>query len=117
MGVRNLPNVLLVHYDNLIQDKSQEIERIATFINLEINSEIKEMILGKTSIEYMKSNWQKFQPPNVFKPNTFINKGLKGSWQNLLTAEQVKKYEIIMSEQLEAECAKWVKNARCLPHN
>lgn len=112
---RSFPNVLLVHYDNLLQNKSPEIERISRFLNLEINWEIKETILEKTSLEYMKLNWQKFQPPKVFKPNTFINKGVKGRWQDLLTAEQVKKYEIIMSENLEPECANWVKNAGVLP--
>ena len=113
--VRNLPNVLLVHYQNLIYDKYQEIDRICEFINLDINQSKKEMILAKSSLEYMKSNWQKFQPSGVFKPNTFINKGVNGRWQNLLTAEQLKRYEIIISEELEPECADWVKNAGFLP--
>ena len=43
--VRNLPNVLLVHYHNLIHDKSQEIDRISEFLNLNINTLKKEMIL------------------------------------------------------------------------
>ncbi|MDE5121173.1 MAG: hypothetical protein O4965_14175, partial [Trichodesmium sp. St19_bin1] len=51
----------------------------------------------------------------VFQPNTFINKGVNGRWQNLLTTEQLKRYEIIISEELEPECAKWVKNAGFLP--
>ena len=113
--VRNLPNVLLVHYHNLIYDKSQEIDRISEFLNLNINTLKKEMILEKSSLEYMKSNWQKFQPLGVFQPNTFINKGVNGRWQNLLTTEQLKRYEIIISEELEPECAKWVKNAGFLP--
>ena len=113
--VRNLPNVLLVHYHNLIYDKSQEIDRISEFLNLNINSSKKEMVLEKSSLEYMKSNWQKFQQKGVFQPNTFINKGVNGRWHNLLTTEQLKRYEIIMSEELETECAKWVKNAGFLP--
>ena len=113
--VRNLPNVLLVHYHNLIYDKSQEIDRISEFLNLNINSSKKEMVLEKSSLEYMKSNWQKFQQKGVFQPNTFINKGVNGRWHNLLTTEQLKRYDIIMSEELETECAKWVKNAGFLP--
>ena len=113
--MRNLPNVLLVHYHNLIYDKSQEIDRISEFLNLNINTLKKEMILEKSSLEYMKLNWQKFQPVGVFQPNTLINKGVNGRWQNLLTTEQLKRYEIIISEELEPECAKWVKNAGFLP--
>ncbi|NES02654.1 MAG: sulfotransferase domain-containing protein [Okeania sp. SIO2F4] len=52
--VRNLPNVLLVHYQNLISDKSQEIGRISDFLNLDINQSKKEVVLAKSSIEYMK---------------------------------------------------------------
>ena len=113
--VRNLPNVLLVHYHNLIYDKSQEVDRISEFLNLDINPSKKEMILEKSSLEYMKLNWQKFQPLGVFKPNTFINQGVNGRWQNLLTTEQLKRSEIIISEELEPECAKWVKNSGFLP--
>lgn len=113
--VRNLPNVLLVHYHNLIHDKSQAIDRISEFINIDIDRSKKEIILEKSSLEYMKSNWQKFQPVGVFNPNTFINKGVNGRWENLLTTEQIKRYEIIISEELEPECAKWVKNAGFLP--
>ncbi len=112
---RNLPNVLLVHYENLISDKSQEIDRISEFLNVDINQLKKEMILAKSSLEYMKSNWQKFQRLGRFQPNTFINKGVNGRWQNFLTAEQLKRYEIIISEELEPECAEWVKNAGFLP--
>ncbi len=113
--VRDLPNVLLVHYQNLISDKSQEIDRISDFLNLDINQSKKEVVLAKSSIEYMKSNRDKFEPVGIFKPNTFINKGVNGRWQNLLTTEQLKRYEIIISEELEPECAKWVKNAGFLP--
>ncbi len=112
---RNLPNLLLVHYQNLISDKSQEIDRISAFLNVDINQSKKEMILAKSSLEYMKLNWQKFQPAEVFQPNTFINQGVNGRWQNLLTAEQLKRYEIIISEELEPECAEWVKNAGFSP--
>ncbi|NEQ39904.1 MAG: sulfotransferase domain-containing protein [Okeania sp. SIO3I5] len=108
--VRNLSNILLVHYENLINRKSEEIIRIAKFLNQEINSSKVEMICQFSSFEYMKENWHKFQPPGVFKPQSFINKGTNKRWRNLLTPVQLQRYEIIISQKLEAECANWIKN-------
>ncbi|MEM1168228.1 MAG: sulfotransferase domain-containing protein [Cyanobacteria bacterium P01_H01_bin.35] len=108
--VRNLSNILLVHYENLINRKSEEIIRIAKFLNQEINSSKVEMICQFSSFQYMKENWHKFQPPGVFKSQSFINKGTNKRWINLLTPVQLQRYEIIISQKLEPECANWVKN-------
>ena len=108
--VRHLSNILLVHYENLINRKSEEIIRIAKFLNQEINSSKVEMICQFSSFEYMKEHWQQFQPPGVFKPQSFINKGTNKRWRNLLTPEQLQRYEIIISQKLEPKCANWVKN-------
>ncbi|MEL7036728.1 MAG: sulfotransferase domain-containing protein [Cyanobacteria bacterium J06592_8] len=108
--VRHLPNVLLVHYNNLTQNKREEVIKIADFLGQEIDSSKLEMICQRSSLEYMKENWQKFQPPGVLKANSFINKGTNKRWRDLLTSEQLQRYEEIMAQKLDPECANWVKN-------
>ncbi|MGB3511196.1 MAG: sulfotransferase domain-containing protein [Microcoleaceae cyanobacterium] len=109
--VRNLPNIILVHYDDLINRKSDEIIKIANFLNQEIDSNKLEMICQLSSFKYMKKNWEKFEPPGIFQPQSFINRGTNKRWKNLLTPEQLQRYETIISQKLEAECVNWVKNA------
>lgn len=108
--VRDLPNIMLIHYENLINRKSDEITKIAKFLNQEIDSSKLEMICQFSAFQYMKENWQKFEPPGVFKPQRFINKGTNRRWINLLTSQQLQRYETIISQKLEPECANWVKN-------
>jgi aryl sulfotransferase len=113
-SARFLPNVILVHYADLINNKLQEVERIARFLNYPIDSQKKELIWQRSSLEYMKQNWQKFEKPGIFKPKSFINKGTNGRWRDLLTPEQLQRYETVISQKLDPECAKWVKNGGSL---
>jgi len=112
--VRHLPNILLVHYANLINDKPREIQRVADFLNLKLEPSQLEMILECSTLEYMKEKWKKFEPPRRFLPKRFLNKGTNGRWQDLLTTQQLRHYESVISQKLEPECANWVKNGGSL---
>jgi aryl sulfotransferase len=107
--VRHLPNVLFVHYSNLTNEKLKEIERIAKFLNQEIDTERTEIVLQQSSLAYMKENWEKFPPPG-FRPQGFFAQGKNGLWQELLTPERVEKYEKMSCEKLGIEYANWIKN-------
>jgi aryl sulfotransferase len=52
--VRNLHNVLIVHFENLKKDMPIEIRRIAEFIDIPINQRNWETILKHCSFDYMK---------------------------------------------------------------
>ncbi len=112
--VRHFPNVLLVHYADLIHHKSAEIEKFAYFINRRLDSEQKEMILYKSSLEYMKKESNKFEHRD-FQKHRFIYKGTNGRWQNVLSDKQLKRYEDRLANRLDAGCTKWVKNGAYLP--
>ncbi len=108
--VRRLPNVLLVHYANLINNKCHEIERIAEFLKIDIEPLQKEMILKCSSFQYMKANWQKFEPPGVFIPQRFINRGKNQCWKEFLTEEHLQHYQQVMAQKLEHDCINWLQN-------
>jgi len=54
--IRNLPNVLLVHFTNLKRDMPGEIRRIAEFLEIPINELRWNAILEHCSFEWMKKN-------------------------------------------------------------
>ena len=112
-NARHLPNVLLVHYSNLINHKENEIQRIANFLNIEIDSAKMNAILHESSFEYMSNNWEKFQPPG-FLPGKFFGNGKNGRWKDLLTPKQIEEYETMVCEQLGAELANWLQSAGLL---
>ena len=39
---------------------------------------------------------------------TFINKGTNGRWRDVLSEQESKKYEDIVSQKLDPACAKWL---------
>lgn len=106
---KHFPNVLLVHYADLINDKPREVKKIADFLNIKLDLSLLNLVLERSDIKYMKQNWTKLQSPGV-PPNILVNKGTNGRWQNVLTPEHLSYYETFISKTLEPECANWVKN-------
>lgn len=110
--IRNLPNVLLVHYTNLKQDMPREIRRIAAFLDIPINESHWSRILKHCSFEWMKKNGTKTVPlGGAFwhgGAQTFINKGENGRWRETLTVDESLEYEQLAETKLGSACSRWL---------
>lgn len=110
--VRDLPNVLFVHFSNLKHDMPGEIRRIAEFIEAPIDESKWEQILLHCSFDYMKANATKSVPlGGAFwdgGAETFIHKGINGRWRDMLTAEDIESYEQRAEAELGRDCAHWL---------
>ena len=104
--IRNLPNVLLLHFNNLKKDLPGEIRKIAAFLDIKIDPNKFNDIVHHCSFEYMKQNSS--QILDIF-PN-FINKGINNRWKDILTEEDNQKYERLCLERLGKECTMWVNH-------
>jgi aryl sulfotransferase len=111
-AIRELPNVLLLHFANLKQDMPGEIRRVAAFLDIPIDENKWEAILKHCSFGYMKEHATKSVPlGGVFwdgGAQQFIHKGVNGRWRDLLSEEESAKYERLAAEQLEPACVRWV---------
>ena len=110
--IRNLPNVLLVHFSQLKQDMPGQMRQIADFLDIPINESRWPKILEYCSFDWMKKNATKSVPlGGAFwdaGAGVFINKGVNGRWTEVLTDEQSTVYEQRAIEQLGPQCAKWI---------
>lgn len=110
--IKELPNVLFVHFGNLKSDMAGEIRKIAAFLDIPIDESKWEDILTHCSFDYMKENAAKSVPlGGAFwegGAKTFINKGTNGRWKEILSQEESEKYENIAAEKLPADCANWL---------
>lgn len=111
-NIRTLPNVLMLHFENLKKDMPGEIKKIAAFLDIEIDETKWNDILKHCSFDYMKKNGTKSVPLGGILwdggSETFINKGVNGRWKDVLPKTDSERYEKLCVEQLGEEAARWI---------
>jgi len=117
--IRTLPNVFLLHFEDLKQDMPGEIRRIAQFLGIAIDEKRWPDILEHCSFDYMKANATASVPlGGAFwdgGAQTFINKGVNGRWRDVLSAEESAAYQSRAVAELGASCAQWLTNGTKVP--
>ena len=115
-AVRDLPNVKLLHFNDLKADPEGEIRALADFLEIEVSEDKWPTIFEHCSFEYMKAHADMVAPGNgmFFEGGgkTFINKGSNGRWRDGLTAEDSARYEMRALAELGAECAEWLQHGK-----
>jgi aryl sulfotransferase len=110
--VRDLPNVMMLHYAELKRDMPTQMRRIAKFLEIAIDESKWLDILEHCSFDYMKKHATRSAPlGGAFwqgGAQTFIHKGTNGRWKDMLTAEDMAKYEEAALKNLGPECANWL---------
>ena len=112
--IRHLPNVILVHFEDLKRDMPGQMRRIAAFLDITIDeSRWIDMVLHCT-FDWMKSHANKAAPlGGAFwdgGASTFINKGTNGRWRDILSDADVAEYETRAIRELGPECARWLSD-------
>lgn len=111
-AVRELPNVMLLHFSALKRDMPGQMRRIAAFLDIPVEEANWDDIITYCSFDWMKANASKSTPAGgVFwdgGADVFINKGVNGRWQSVLSAEESIAYEAVARRELGAECAAWL---------
>ena len=109
--IRDLPNVLLVHFARLKADLPGEICRIAAFLDIAIDAARLPAINEHCGIEHMRAQAAAFERlKHRFKGGgaTFINKGTNERWRDVLSPAEIAKCDAIAAERLTPDCASWL---------
>jgi aryl sulfotransferase len=111
---RHLPNILLVHYADLLENPESEIRRIAQFLDVAIDEQHVPGILRRISFDGMKENFDAIMPeaPQLFRGggNTFMNKGTNGRWRGVLTDAELAQCRAAVERELTPDCANWLEH-------
>lgn len=111
-AIRDLPNVMFVHFADLKRDLPDQMRAIAKFLAIDVAPSKWPEILEYCSFDWMKANATKSVPlGGAFwdaGAQVFINKGVNGRWHNTLTAADVAAYEARAVKELGEECARWL---------
>jgi len=113
---RHLPNILTVHYNDLLTDLSGEIQRVADYLEISVSPEMLASITDLVRFDSMKQKAEQFVAgaEHSFKggPQTFINKGTNGRWRDVLTEDDLALYHAAVARELSPDCVMWLENGR-----
>jgi aryl sulfotransferase len=111
---RHLPNLLFVHYSDLLADPAAEIQRVADFVGENLSAEELQAAVEYTSIDSMREAMKPFDA--VFREGfrggveSFIYKGTNGRWRGILGDEDLALYEAARSRVMTPDCAHWLEH-------
>jgi aryl sulfotransferase len=111
---RTLPNVRLVHFNELKSNLEKSVVELAVFLDSPIDKSDLRRILDHCSFDYMKEHAASNAPRGgaafVGGAKTFMNKGTNGRWRDTLTAEETAAYDEKAENELGCACAQWLAN-------
>lgn len=115
-AIRDLPNLMLLHYAELKADLPGQVRRIADFLEIELDEARLPAIVEHASFGWMKAHAAEAVPLGgaIFEggASTFINHGTNGRWRDELPATLSRRYEAMAQEQLGEACAAWLATGR-----
>lgn len=115
-ALRDLPNVMFVHFNDLKRDLGGEMRRIASFLDETIDEAKWPTLVEHCTFDYMKKHAALSAPLGGALweggAESFINKGTNDRWRDLLTKDDVAAYEAKAVKELGPECANWLAHGR-----
>ncbi len=111
-AARNLPNLLMVHFNDLRADLPGQMHKIADFLDIKPDKKEWNSIIEYCGFDWMKSHAEVTAPMGGAMweggGQTFINKGTNGRWRDILTDADIKEYEQRAISELGEPCAQWL---------
>ena len=113
---RNLPNIHLIHYSDLLRDLEGEMRRIARLLEIQIDEDLWPDLIEAATFEKMKEKAETLAPESDKDMWTsreqFFHKGTSGQWRSVLGNEELSLYRAAMKERLDPDLAEWLEEGR-----
>ncbi len=113
--VKDLPNVLFVHFDDLKADPESEIRRIAAFCDIDVKEGSMPALLATVGLDAMRAEARGTEDPMAMAfeggANRFFFKGNNGRWRGVLNPDDLGLYEGAAST-LNPTLRQWLEGGR-----
>ena len=117
-SARRDANMLLVHYNDLKQDREGEMRRIAEFLNIDIPESRWPALVDAASFEAMKNHADELIPAAqlLFEGggNSFLHKGTNGRWRDVVAKEDLALYDAKIRTEFSPALARWIESGRLI---
>lgn len=115
---RRRPNLLLVHFNDLLSDLDGEMRRIAAFLDIPVDEAVWPALVAAARFDAMRAAGAALMPPMattlVGGSNQFFHKGVNGRWRNLLSEADLALYAAKAREKFSPGLAAWIEGGRGL---
>jgi aryl sulfotransferase len=113
---RHLPNLKLVHFANLKADLAGELRSIAAFLDISIDPAWFDDMVAHCGFDYMREKAIEFERTrtSLFTDGatSFFHKGTNGRWKDILTTDDIARYEAVARRNLTRDAAAWLETGR-----
>jgi aryl sulfotransferase len=113
---RKRENLLLVHYADLKADLPGEMRRIAGFLGVEPPPEAWPSLVRAATFDQMKADGETLmagiESSFVEGHKSFLYKGSNGRWRDVLTEDDIQRYEARLAAELPPGLAAWIEHGR-----
>ena len=114
-AVRDLPNVKLVHFNDLKADLPGSIRAIAAFLDIPIDEATFPAIVERCTFDYMQAHADEVAPLGGALweggGKSFIYKGTNGRWKDVLTPQDIREYDARAIAEVGPQAASWLAGA------
>jgi aryl sulfotransferase len=111
---RDVENLLLVHYNDLLADLDGEMRRVAAHVGIEVADGSWPALVDGARFESMKGDATRLLGPMdrfAGGTGTFLYKGSNGRWRDVLTEEDLRLYEKVAGS-LDSSLRAWLEAGR-----
>lgn len=111
---RYFPNILFVHFNDLLQDLEGQMNKVAKFLDIDLpdDKELWSNMVNAATFNSMKRDGDKLIPKfkKVFKggAKSFMNKGKNGRWKDIFNEKDKELYQI-MRNRYEDGMMDWIE--------
>jgi len=110
---RELPNILFVHYADLLADLEGGMKRVAHFLEITPPADAWPQIVRNCTFAEMKTHGGDLMPQTkmILKggPDSFFHKGTNGRWRDILDEDELKLYDAAAKRELAPDCRRWLE--------
>ncbi len=108
---RSARNVTLFHYGDLLADLPGQLRRLAAVLEVDVTDDRVRELADAAGFEQMKQRADELVPnadSGIWRSNReFFHRGGSGQWQQLLTEEDVRRYEQRVAALVAPDLAAW----------
>jgi hypothetical protein len=111
-AARERPNVVLVHYADLIADLDGSMRALAARLDITVDETRWPALVEAATFSAMRGRADQLAPntdTGLFRnPAEFFHRGTNGQWRSLLDSDDVERYRARVDALVPADLAAWI---------